>query len=241
MSFFGSLAQTTARKIHDGAIKTLASWDPDTVGESQLTEWSNKAQELATMAATAIVDRDKARARLTQLQSDAARYAAAAEKLAESNPTAAEKAADQAIELQSQIEEAKAILADAETWATETRTSAENAQEKVAKGRTAIEAAKREQNRARQEQTVAEQRLKDRERLAGITTGLDGADIAIDALRSNAEDAKKKATAANIRSGALSKGADADAAVKEALAEVDGKGKPKSLADKLAAIKSVGA
>ena len=72
--------------------------------------------------------------------------------------------------------------------------------------------------------------------MAGITTDLDGADIAINAMKSNPAEAKKAAAAANIRTGVLNKGAEADAAINAALAEVDGTAKPQSLADKLAAL-----
>lgn len=234
MSFFKSYITTTMRNIHDGAIKTLASWDPETVGEAQLTEWNNKAADMAKLAAEAAAERDLSRKRVEQLEADFNRYSAAAKKLSESNATAAEKAVDQALELKGQIDEAQQLLVENESWAAETLESAQSAQEKVAKGRQAIEAAKREQTRAVREQEIATQRLKDRERMAGITRGLDGADMAIDALKSNAAEAKKTAAAANIRSGVLNRGADADAAVKAALAEVDGTAKPKSLADKLA-------
>jgi hypothetical protein len=46
------------------------------------------------------------------------------------------------------------------------------------------------------------------------------------------------AAAANIRSDVLGKGADADAAINAALAEVDGAPKPQSLAEKLAALQN---
>lgn len=238
MSFFGSFVTTTMKNIQDGAIKTLASWDPETVGETQLAEWNSKAAELANMAAQAAVERDAAARRVDTIQSDIARYTAAAEKLAKTNEVAANKAADQALALQGELATARQNLADAESWATETRASAVAAEEKVAKGRTAIENAKREQARAKQEQAIAEQRLHERERMAGITTGLDGADVAIKALQANADQAKKSAAAANIRSGVLGKGAEDDAAIQAALAEVDGAPKPQSLKDKLAALKS---
>lgn len=234
MSFFKHFVTTTMRNIHDGAIKTLASWDPETVGEVQLAEWNQKAAEMARLAAEAAAERDASYKRVEQLEADFARYSAAAKKLAESNATAAEKAVDQALEIKEQIAEARQIHEENLAWANETLAAAEAAQEKVAKGRQAIEAAKREQTRAKREQEIATQRLKDRERMAGITRGLDGADIAIDAMKANAAEAKKNAAAANIRSGVLGKGAEADAAVQAALAEVDGKAKPKSLADKLA-------
>lgn len=238
MSFVGSFINTAAKNIHDGAIKTLASWDPNTVGESQLLEWNNKAAELADMAVKAAADRDLAQKQVDDMTANIARYAAAAQKLAPINEVAANKAADQALALQAQLADAQTNLVDAQTWAVETRTTAEAAEEKVAKGRAAIEQAKRNQAHAKQEQTIAEQRLKDRERLAGISNNLDGADIAINAMKSNADAARAKAAAANLRTGVLSKGSETDAAINAALAEVDGTPKPQTLADKLAAINS---
>jgi chromosome segregation ATPase len=237
MSFFGSFVTTTMKNIQDGAIKALASWDPKTVGEAQLKEWSNKAAELAEMAAQAAIEEDAVRKRLGQIRSDITRYTAAAEKLAATNEAAALKAADQALELKGQLAEAEQDLVEAEQWARETRTSAESAQQKVASGRKAIEQAQREQARAKQEAQISEQRLRDRERLAGISGDISGADAAINAMKANAASAKKKAAANDIRSGVLGKGADADAAVQAALAEVDGAPRAQTLAEKLAALK----
>lgn len=237
MSFFGSFVTSTMKNIQDGAIKALASWDPETVGETQLAEWNKKAAELADMAAQAAAELEVQRKKVFGIESDIARFTAAAEKLAATNEAAANKAADQALALAGDLDTAKTVLADAESWAKETRASAEAAQSKVAKGRTAIEQAKRDQARAKQEQTIAEQRLRDRERMAGITNNIDGADMAIAALQANAAEAKKKAAAANIRTGVLNKGADEDAAIAAALAEVDGGPRPQSLAEKLAALK----
>ena len=238
MSFVGSFINATVKNIHDGAVLTLASWDPTTVGEAQLGEWNKKAAELADMAVKAASDRDKVQKQIDDLNANIARYAAAAQKLAATNEIAANKAADQALALQAELTEAQANLVDAQNWAAETRASAESAEDKVSKGRAAIEKAKREQARATQEQAIAEQRLKDRERLAGISTNLDGADVAINAMKSNADAAHAKAAAANLRTGVLSKSSESDAAITAALAEVDGVPKPQSLADKLAALKN---
>lgn len=239
MSFFSSLAISTGKRIHDGVIKTLAEWDPETVGEAQLVEWNSKAAELATISVKAAEDRDNLRKKIDGVVNDIDRYSSAAEKLAATNDQAANKAADKALELQTELETLKVDLADAELWANETRESAIAAQEKVAKGRQAIEAAKREQARATQAAQVAQQRLKDRERVAGISSGLDGADLAINALKENAAEAKRKAEAAKLRAGVLNKGAEADAAINAALAEVDGNPKTETIQEKLARLKKV--
>lgn len=73
--------------------------------------------------------------------------------------------------------------------------------------------------------------------MAGISNKLDGADIAINAMQANVVEARKAAAAANLRSGVLGKGADTDAAINAALAEVDGSPKPQTLSEKLAALK----
>ena len=237
MSFFGNYVSAAVRQIHDGAIKTIASWDPETAGEAQILQWNQTAAELANVAAKAATDLNTQRKIVSELESNIARYTAAAEKLAATNESAANQAADKAIELSEQLESAKATLADAESWATETRTSAEDAEAKVAAGRAAIEKAKREQARALQEKHVAEARLAERERVAGITKGLNGADTAIDALTANAAKSKQEAEAARLRSNVLGKTTEADVAIKAALDEVDGGPKPQSLAEKLAKLK----
>ena len=237
MSFITSFVSTKVRDIHDGAIKLMAKWDPETVGETQLAEWDATAREMAATAAKAASDaRDSANA-LANIQSNLDRYTAAAEKLATANEVAANKAADQALEWADKLDAAKVEAADAAVWAEETKVAAENAQRLVIEGKDKIEKAKREQARALQEAAIAEQRRADRERMAGLTRGLSGADVAIDAMAANAKAAREKAAADNLRSGVLGKVTDEDAAIKAALAEVDGTAKPKSLAEKLAVLK----
>ena len=77
----------------------------------------------------------------------------------------------------------------------------------------------------------------ERERLAGITKGLNGADAVLDAMAANTKKAKESAAADNLRSGVLGKTTETDDAIKAALDEVEGTKKPQSLADKLAALK----
>jgi Tfp pilus assembly protein PilX len=106
-------------------------------------------------------------------------------------------------------------------------------------GRTKIEKAKRDQSRAIQAAENATQRLRDRERMAGIGTGIAGTDIAVNAMAANTVAAKQKADAANIRSGVLGQAVEADADINAALAEVDGKKAPQSFEEKMAALKSI--
>ena len=228
---------TKARDLHDGTIKLMAKWDPDSVAESQLVEWDSQAREMATTAAKAAADAKIAATEVANIQANVARYTAAAEKLATVNEDAANKAADQALEWANKLEDAQAAAADTASWATETLSAAQNAERLVLEGRGKIEKAKREQARALQEQAVSEQRRKDRERMAGISTGLSGADAAIGAMAANAAAAREKAAANQIRSDVLGHAVDADAAINAALAEVDGHAKPQTLADKLAALK----
>lgn len=239
LSFMTNYISTKARDLHDGAIKLVAKWDPDAVGEAQLKEWDDTAREMAQAAVRAASDAKTAKDALTNTQSNVDRYTAAAEKLAAAgNEGAANKAADQALEWAGKLETAQAEAQDAEQWAVETRVAAENAQRLVMEGRRKIEAAKRDQSRALQAEKVAEQRRADRERMAGITNGLDGADLAINAMAANTRAARERAEANNLRSGVLGKAVEADAAIQAALAEVDGQPKATSLQDKLAALKS---
>lgn len=237
MSFLSSFVSTKVRAAHDGAIKLMAKWDPDSVADSQIEEWDTQARDMASTAARAATDAKTAADTVANIQANIARYTAAAEKLMASNEDAANKAADAALEWQSKLESAQAEAADAASWAAETRQAAENAQKLVLEGRSKIEAAKRDQARAAQEAKVAEQRRAERERMAGITKGLSGTDAALDAMTANARADRERAQADRIRSDVLGKAVDQDAAINAALAEVDGTAKPRSLADKLAALK----
>lgn len=237
MSLLSSFVSTKVRDLHDGAIKLMAKWDPDAVGDSQIQEWDTQARDMAAAAAKAASEAKAARDTLANIKSNIERYAAAAEKLAPTNDDAANKAADQALEWSSKLEAAEAEAEDATAWAQETREAAERAQKLVMEGRSKIEAAKRDQERALREAQVSEQRRAERERMAGITKGLSGADAALDAMSANARAAREKAAANKIRSDVLGKAQDADAAINAALAEVDNGPKPTSLADKLARLR----
>lgn len=239
LSFLTNYISTKARDLHDGAVKLVAKWDPDAVGEAQLKEWDDTAREMAQTAARASSDAKSARDALANMQSNLDRYTAAAEKLAAAgNEEAANKAADQALEWAGKLETARAEAQDAEQWATETRAAAENAQRLVMEGRRKIETAKREQARALQAERISEQRRADRERMAGITKGLDGADLAINAMAANTQAARERAEANDLRSGVLGKAVEADEAINAALAEVDGAPKSRSLQEKLAVLRT---
>jgi hypothetical protein len=237
MSFFTSFISTKVRSAHDGAIKLIAQWDPDSVAESQISQWDTQARDMASAAAKAASDVRDAQAAVQNILSNIARYTAAAEKLMATNEDAANKAADSALEWQGKLAGAEAEAADATAWAAETFAAAESAQRLVMEGRAKIEAAKREQARAAHDARVAEQRRAERERMAGITTGLSGTDVAIDAMTANARADRQRAEADRLRSNVLGRAVDQDAAINAALAEVDGTAKPRSLADKLASLK----
>lgn len=237
MSIIKSYVSTKARDLHDGAIKLMTKWDPESVGEAQLTEWDNQARDLARTAAKAANDAKAASDAVEVIKKNVVNYTAAAEKLASSNEQAANKSADTALEWQSKLDTAVLEAQDAQSWAMETREAAERAQHLVIEGREKIERAKREQARALQEADVAARRRADRERMAGINKGLNGADAVLDAMSANAKAARENAAADNIRSGVLGKSVETDAAIKTALEEIEKGSKPKTLADKLAALK----
>lgn len=237
MGIVSSIVTTKARDLHDTVIKLMAKWDPESVGEAQIAEWDNQARDLARSAAKAETDAKTAREALESVRKNIANYTAAAEKLASTNESAANKAADAALEWQSKLAAAEAEVSDSTAWAAEVKTAAERAQQLVIEGRDKIEKAKREQARANQEATVAANRRADRERMAGITKGLNGTDAVLDAMAANTKNAREQAAADNIRSGVLGRTVETDDAVKAALAEIEGEKKPQSLADKLAALK----
>jgi hypothetical protein len=237
MGIVSSIVTTKARDLHDTAIKLMAKWDPESVGEAQITEWDNQARNLARSAAKAQTDAAAATEALENIRKNIANYTAAAEKLAATNEAAANKAADAALEWQNKLDAAVVEERDSASWANEVKIAAERAQQLVIEGRDKIEKAKREQARATQEATVAASRRAERERMAGITKGLNGTDAVLDAMAANTKNAREQAVADNIRSGVLGKTVETDDAVKAALAEIEGGTKPKSLADKLAALK----
>jgi len=238
MTIFTSIVGVKGRQAYDGALKLLAKWDPETVGEAQISEWANQAADMARIAAKAATDAKAARDVLATLQNNVNRYSSAAEKLMATNEAAANQAADQALEYRSQLSEAKEVSVDADAWETESREAAERAERLLLEGRQKIEKSKRDQERALQESQREERRRADRERAAGITKGLSSADAAIDAMAANTRELKEKAAANRIRNGVLDKTIGDNAAINAALNEVDGTVKPITLQEKLAALKN---
>jgi len=239
MSFLSSLMSTKAKAIGDTAIKAYTNADPDGAGAAQLDVWDSEAKGLAAIASSAASDMKIAADAVANIQKQVARFTAAAEQLAVTNPTVANTAADSALDWQSRLAGAVSALDSATKWAAETTASAVAAEQRVANGRAKIEAAKRDQLEANHEATIAAQRLHDRERMAGINTGISGADAALDAMTANTKALHEKAVADNLRAGVLGQATDSEAVITAAMAEVDGSSAPKTLADKLAALKSV--
>jgi hypothetical protein len=191
------------------------------------------------MAAKAATDLNTAQNKVTGMKVDIARYTAAAEKLIATNETAANTAVERATSLTGDLPAAMAEFTEAQSWAQETEAAAIAAEKRVSDGRAAIDAALHEQAHAKNEAAIASQRLADRERLAGITSHMDGADAAINALRANAAASKQASASANMRSKVLGANQDADSAINAALNEVDSGPAPQTLAEKLAKLKAM--
>jgi len=238
MSFLTSYVSTKARDLHTAGIQLIAKWDPESAGGAQIAEWDSQARDMAATAAKALTDASAMRKTADSIRENMQRYTRAAENLLSKGETAAaEQSADRALEFKSQLEVAEAEAVDAEAWAAETHDAAIKAQRLVAEGRSKIERVKRDQARAQREAEVASQRLAERQRIAGITRDVSGADAAIDAMSANTRKAREKATADRIRSDALGKISDDNKMIERALAEVDGVSTPKNLSDKLAALR----
>ncbi len=239
MSIWNNIANAAVKNASDSTMQLVASWQPSLVGQAQLMEWEVQAQHVAEDAAHAETQKQNAKARYDTIKANVERYAAAAAKLETINPEAANKAADQALLLKKDLESAKSQLDEATQWADETRGYAETAQQKIIDGKQKIENAKREQERAQQDVNMQVQRQHDREQAAGIINHTDGSDMVLAAMERNTRELREKANAAKIRSNALGGAVGADAAIQQALKEVDSGGpQPQTLAEKLAALKN---
>ena len=238
MSFFASAAQTVASRVHDGAIKTWAKWDPETVGEAQILEWEKEAQRVATIAAKAKDEADSNKKEVDRLTSESNRYLGAAEKLASTNETAALQAANKAEELKGELVTTTQAYNEAKSWADETLDAAKQSQQKVLEGRKTIEAAKRNQAQALRQKEIADTRLAQQNEMAGIKKGLSGTTAAIDALNQNAHDARVQADASKIRSGVMGAASVNDKAIQDALKAAEGPVVEETLAEKIARLKA---
>ena len=238
MSFFTSLGKSELRNAHDGAIKVMAKWFPEAVTSAQMVEWEKEAAAAAQRAAKARTDANSSKTEVDNIVSNINRFTAAAEKLLNAgNESAADTAANTALEWQERLESAKQNLVEAERWAAESLETAQNAQRLVMEGKAKLEKAARDQERAKQDLEQSERRKSERERAAGINHGLNGVDVALSAMDANTKALREQASANNIRSDVLGKATATDAAIKEALNEVDGTSKPMSVAEKLALLK----
>jgi hypothetical protein len=236
MSLLTSYISNTVERIHNGVIQTVASVDPETLGEAQISEWICHAARLAQISAKALAEVNEQSAKIVTIEADIARYTSAAEKLGETNPTVAEKAADNALKLSETLADEKATLADHQAWYVESRLAAVDAQEKVGNARKAIEDAKHEQARAQHEAEVAKARLAERQEVLGITKTISGSDMAINALKKNAQESRINADAAKLQTEVLGSAVNDEDAINKAL-ECISPAKTETLAEKLARLK----
>src|SRR4051812_37897146 len=125
MSFFTSYVSAKVRDLHDVTIRTVAKWDPESVGEAQLAEWDSTAKEMTAGAAKAATDAKAATNSFNNIRNKVEGYPPAATKLAATNEEAANKAADQALEWQGKLESAESEATDANAWAGETLEAAQ--------------------------------------------------------------------------------------------------------------------
>lgn len=246
MSLLGNYLGVQVQALHDGIVKTVVNFDPEGASEAQLAEYHNKVDQLADIAAKAMTQAAADAARVIQLQASFDQHMKAAASLDGSNEPAKQKALEKIVSdaetISGDLESAKASAADSSGYADQMKAAHGQAVDKWKNGRTHLDQAKRDQERARQDAARAAQQTADAERAAGLIKGLNGGDIALDAMAANTARLKEKAASARLTSGALSTATEGDDEAAKALAAAAGTSSAagSSLAERMAALRAKG-
>lgn len=236
--FGSSYATVKLREAASGAAKLVATWDPAGATEADIEDAKKNVDTLAAMAAESMSKSQADQNIVDTLQAEYSKYKTAALSINDqvqsgdaSKSAVLEKLLGKAEELSPRLEEAKAAAADSKAWFEEAKGYHESAVQNWTGKRAELDKARRELDRAKQQEAQQKRVAAQRAQAAGLAGNGSGS-VALDAMKSAAADAQKRAEAARLTSNALGHATDVDADVAAALAAVDKK-PASSLSDRL--------
>lgn len=236
MSLFGSYLGQKTKDAHNMVVSAVVSFDPQGATEAQISEYVHSVDSMADIAARAEQQAVADEAKISQIQADLDKHIRAIDMYS-SDPTketVVTKLLSDAETLKADLKSAKDAATDSRKYADERKQVHGEAVTKLTSARANLERAMREQERAKQDAARAAERKRDTEAAAGITSGLNTMDVALDAMNANAAKMRRQAAADGMTAAALTHTTDD---VEEALKAVDAPPKM-SIAERLAALKN---
>ena len=251
-SFLGRFGAKQVQKVGQGVMQVLVAWDPETASQVEIAEMEKHLDGIVSQVAKARQDYNREQQEADEIVCLYNQRLAAAEKLQKDLTTAAPDKATQIEEaisqllgqlesMQAEVETEKQEAEEAKAFMNELEQVAQMTADKLKTARQTLEKAKRDMQKAAIEQERAADKAQRAAQVAGLRDGVSQLGSALDAMKKNANDARTKAEASNLKANLLQKpvGSTSNALIDEALKNVTSEGteRPSSIADRLAALK----
>lgn len=248
LHFFGSYASTKVKDAAKSAVDALVAFDPEGATQAQIDLMEKSLDSLGLKLSDVKRQYDEAKAHLDAAAKLNDTRLAAAELLQQqisAGDASKQKSLDSLLTIveqaQPELDGLKKDASDVKSYLDELQTAYSTAAEKLKAARRQLDQAHRDMERA----SLAESRAKDRAETAaiaaGVRTGGDTLNVALDAMQRKTQAAQDAAAAANLKATTLAPQdhEKEDPAIAAALAAAAGApAEPQSAADRLAALKN---
>jgi hypothetical protein len=253
--FLRSFGVEKLGQVGDTITQKIVAWDPETASQAEIEEMIKELDRITAEAgkAQALYNREQTEADAAKKNFD--RYMSAAELLHKqldeaqqsANETRAaeigkslEKLLNDLEEMRPEVEREAVEAEEAKAYLDEVKQLAELTASKVKNARAMLDKSKMDMKRAELEQERARTRAERAEHVAGLRKESSSLGVALAAMNKQAEEARAKASASDMKAKLLSPDTPSkDDAIEAALKAVSGQTEPEktNFADRLAALR----
>jgi hypothetical protein len=242
--FLSSFGKEKAKDAQQGFLQKLVAWDPETASKAEIEEMIKELDKITVEAGKANADFKREKAEADAANANYKKYLSAAELL-NSQVEAGDKSKQGSLEtllakleeLRPEVEREEREAAEAEEYFNQVKEMAEITAEKLKTAKATLERAQKDMRSAEIEKQRAEQRAAKAEQLAGLRKDTSSMGIALAAMSKQAEDARAKAAASDMKSTLLGDMKKEDPNIADALKDVSGEAPKGDVSSRLAALK----
>ena len=248
LQFFGSYASTKVKDAAKSAVDALVAFDPEGATQAQIDLMEKSLDSLGLKLSDVKRQYDEAKAHLDAAAKLNDTRLAAAELLQQqiaAGDASKQKSLDSLLTIveqaQPELDGLKKDESDVKSYLDELQTAYSTAAEKLKAARRQLDQAHRDMERASLAETRAKDRAETAAIAAGVRTGGDTLNVALDAMQRKTQAAQDAAAAANLKATTLAPQDHEkdDPAIAAALAAAAGApAAPQSSADRLAALRT---
>jgi chromosome segregation ATPase len=227
--FMKSFGKAKASDVQQGFLQRLVAWDPETASKAEIEEMIAELDKLTIEAGKARAMFEKEQKEADAANANYQKYVAAAEHLNtqveagdQSKAVSLEKLLKQLEDLSPEVDRENAEAVEAKEYYEELKEMAEIVATKLKSAKSELAKAQRDMQSAERQQKRAEDKATRAERLAGLRSDTSSMGIAISSMTRQAEEAKAKAAAADMKSALLGEVKKDDQNITDALAAVSG-------------------